>query len=411
MARRESLPASTWLVLISASLLLMLSFGYRSSFGLFTIPLSEARGWGREVISFSLAIQNLFWGVISVVAGGLADRYGNLKVILVGVLVYTAGLYGMSIAESPAEMNTYAGLFVGSGIAGTGFGLILPAMARAVPEHRRQFALGLGSALGSFGQFAVLPVVQWWIDAFGWQQSLQLLSLAALFLALLAFPLAPFSGAEEAKKSPLKDQSVTEALSEAFSQPSFLLLTAGFFVCGFHISFISTHFPAYLSDEGFTAQIGAWSIAIIGLCNVIGAFMAGVLSGRFPKRILLVYLYSLRALAFFVFLITPASLVSIFVFSAALGVLWLATVPLTSGLVATIFGTRYMALLYGVVFLGHQIGAFTGIFLGGWLFEQHGNYDLVWWLGIALGIFAALIHLPIKETSIRQPQKAKPFVR
>lgn len=387
---------SSAFLITSACLLLLLSFGYRSGFGLFVKPITEANGWGREVISIALAIQNLFWGIFAVFAGGLADRFGNLKVVVTGTVVYALGMALMSTVDSPWMLHTSVGILVGAGVAGTSFGIILPAMARAVGEDRRQWALGMGTAAGSLGQFAVVPFAQVLIDAYGWVTAINVLAASALAMALLAMPLAPYSGKKQAIQQD-RGQTVPEALKEALGHNSFLLLVTGFFVCGFHVAFITAHMPAFLTDNGFDPRIGAWSIAIIGLCNVVGAYLSGILSGRLPKRYLLVFIYLGRAVAISLFLLFPLSLTSVLVFSAVMGFLWLATVPPTSGLVAVMFGTRYMAMLYGIVFLGHQVGSFIGVWLGGWLYDQRGTYDPVWWLGVALGIMAAIVHWPIRE--------------
>ena len=388
-------------LILAACVLLLLSFGYRSGFGLFVKPITEANGWGREVISMALAIQNLFWGIVAVFAGGLADRFGNLKVIVAGTILYALGMVLMSGVDNPWTLNASAGLLVGAGVAGTSFGIVLPAMARAVGEKRRQWALGLGTAAGSLGQFAVVPAAQILIDAYGWITALNILAGSSLAMILLALPLAPYSGNSQTAQK-LAGQTVPEALQEALGYKSFLLLVSGFFVCGFHVAFITAHMPAFLTDIGFDAEVGAWSISLIGLCNVFGAYLSGVLSGKLLKRHVLVFIYLSRAVAITLFLLTPYSLMSVYVFSAVMGFLWLATVPATSGLVAVMFGTRYMAMLYGIVFLGHQVGSFIGVWFGGWLFDRSGSYDLVWWLGVALGIFAAVVHWPIRERPVRR---------
>jgi MFS family permease len=387
------------LLILSACLLLLLSFGYRSGFGLFVKPITEANGWGREVISVALAVQNLCWGIVAVFAGGLADRFGNAKVIVAGTVLYALGMQLMSGVDNPWLLNVSTGLLVGAGVAGTSFGIVLPAMARAVGEERRQWALGLGTAVGSLGQFAVVPVAQLLIGTFGWMTALNILAASSLAMALFAMPLAPYSGKQEAAQK-TEGQTVSEALQEAVGHRSYVLLVSGFFVCGFHVAFITAHMPAFLTDNGFAANVGAWSISIIGLCNIFGAYLSGILSGRILKRHVLVFIYLSRAAAITLFLLIPISLVSVLVFSAVMGFLWLATVPATSGLVAVMFGTRYMALLYGIVFLGHQIGSFIGVWLGGWLYDRSGSYDLVWWLGVALGIMAAIVHWPIKERAV-----------
>jgi predicted MFS family arabinose efflux permease len=386
-------------LIFSACLLLLLSFGYRSGFGLFVKPITSANGWGREVISMALAIQNLFWGVVAVFAGGLADRFGNVKVVVGGTVLYAAGIWLTAGINSPWLLHTSVGLLVGAGIAGTSFGIVLPAMARAVPTERRQWALGVGTAAGSFGQFAVVPAVQWLIDAYGWVSALHVLALTALGMAALAMPLAAYSGAS-GKNDDSIDQTIGQALQEALGHGSFLLLVTGFFVCGFHVAFITAHMPAFLSDAGFDPRVGAWSIAIIGLCNVVGAYISGVLSGRVSKRRVLYLIYLGRAVTITAFMLIPMTLVSVLTFSAVMGFLWLATVPPTSGLVAVMFGMRYMALLYGIVFLSHQVGSFIAVWLGGMVYDRTGSYDIVWWLGVAFGILAAIVHWPISEQPV-----------
>ena len=388
-------------IILSACLLLLLSFGYRSGFGLFVKPITDANGWGREVISMALAVQNLCWGIVAVFAGGLADRFGNVKVIVAGTVLYALGMLLMSGVDNPWMLNVSTGLLVGAGVAGTSFGIILPAMARVVGEERRQWALGLGTAAGSLGQFAVVPFAQILIDTYGWAIALNILAGSSLIMGLLAIPLAPYSGKQEVVQK-MEGQTVPEALQEALGHRSFLLLVTGFFVCGFHVAFITAHMPAFLTDHGFDARVGAWSISIIGLCNVFGAYLSGILSGRILKRQVLVFIYLSRAVAITLFMLIPLSLSSVYIFSAVMGFLWLATVPATSGLVAVMFGTRYMALLYGIVFLGHQIGSFIGVYLGGWLYDTTGRYDGVWWLGAALGIMAAIVHWPINEQPVRR---------
>ena len=399
----------------------MMSFGFRSSYGLFVKPISDANAWGRDVISMALAIQNLSWGIIAVFAGGLADKFGNAKVVIGAALIYAGGLFLTTAADSQWLLNTSAGFMVGAGVAGTSFGLVMPALARAVPPEKRQWVLGVATAAGSFGQFTIVPFSQTLIDAFGWMNTLHVLSTMALMMVLLAIPLAPYSGSSEVKVGE-KDQSIVDAIKEAFNYRSYVLLVFGFFVCGFHLAFITVHFPGYLSDLGFDAKIAAWAIAIIGVANVIGSYCSGVLSNTQSKRNMLCSIYFLRAVAIAVFMATPPSMTSVFLFSATLGILWLSTIPPTSGLIAVMFGTRYMALLYGIVFLSHQVGGFMGVYLGGYFYEQSetyaivsafcgqylgfesfgdaSRYDMVWLLSITLGIVASLIHWPIKEMRV-----------
>jgi predicted MFS family arabinose efflux permease len=392
---------SSGFLIATACLILLLSFGYRAGFGLFVKPITEANGWGREIISIALAVQNLFWGIIAFFAGGLADRFGNVKVVIAGTLLYALGMVLMPGVESPWGLNVSAGILVGAGIAGTSFGIILPAMARAVGPERQQWALGLGTAAGSIGQFAIVPIAQMLIDAYGWGTTLNILAGSALVMAVLAMPLAPYSGRQPSAQ-PVKEQTVPEALQEAVHYRSFLLLVMGFFVCGFHVAFITAHMPAFITDLGFDPKVGAWSISIIGLCNVFGAYLSGIVSSRMSMRYLLVFIYSARAVVITLFLLIPFSLISVLVFSAAMGFLWLATVPPTTGLVTLMFGTRYMAMLYGIVFFGHQVGSFIGVWLGGWLYDHRGSYDMVWWLGVALGVMAASVHWRMSEQPVER---------
>ncbi len=385
-------------VIVSGCLLLLLSFGYRAGFGLFMQPMSEANGWGRDVLSMALAVQNLFWGIIAVFAGGIADRYGNTIVLLAGVALYALGMWGMAHSVTELEIVSTAGLLVGAGIAGTSFGIVLPAFARAVPEDRRAWALGLGTAAGSFGQFLIVPLMQELIDLTGWLQALQYLSLSAFLMALFVIPLAPYGGASQSTADDIP-ASLQQILMRSLRVRSYLMLLVGFFVCGFHVAFITVHMPGYVVDMGFDARVGAWSIGLIGLCNVVGAYVAGIQSGRMAMRKILTGIYIGRAIVIFLFLLIPISLASIMIFSAMMGFLWLATVPPTTGLVAVFFGTRYMTFLYGVVFLSHQLGSFSGVWLGGWLHKNFGSYDFIWIAGIVLGIVAALLHWPIEERS------------
>ena len=396
MSEKKILPVLP--VIISGCLLLMLSFGYRAGFGLFMQPMSEAHGWGRDVLSLALGIQNLAWGVIAVFAGGIADRYGNRVVLLTGVGCYAAGMWGMAHSVTEIGIVSTAGLLVGAGVAGTSFGIVLPAFMRAVPEEKRGQALGLGTAAGSFGQFLIVPLMQELIQLAGWFQALQVLGLSALLMTLLVIPLAPYGGASTDGDTDIKG-SLGQILGRSLGVKSFLLLVSGFFVCGFHVAFITVHMPGYVVDMGFAPRVGAWSIGMIGLCNVVGAYFAGTLSSRYPMRTMLTVIYLGRVVAISFFLFTPISFVSIMIFSAAMGLLWLATVPLTSGLVAVFFGTRYVTFLYGFVFLSHQLGSFSGIWLGGWLYQTYGNYNGMWIAGIALGVIAASLHWPIEERS------------
>lgn len=394
----SSVSRQTYLpILISACLLLVLSFGYRAGFGLFMQPLSDARGWGRDVLALALAIQNLAWGVFAIVAGGLTDRFGSAKVMLSAIVLYALGMFTMAYSMTEIAIISTAGLLVGAGVAGTSFGVVLPVIARAVPEAKRAQALGIGTAAGSFGQFLIVPLMQIVVDAVGWFQALQFLGLSALAMAAFALPLARYEQSGATANANEVQQSLWQIASRAFRVRSYVLLITGFFVCGFHVAFITVHMPGYVVDLGFDASIGAWSISLIGLCNVVGAYSAGMLSNRYAMRKLLTFIYLGRVVAIGTFLILPPSIPSILLFSASMGFLWLATVPPTSGLVALFFGTRYMTFLYGIVFFSHQLGSFSGIWLGGKLYEIYGNYDGIWYTGMALGVLAALLHWPIQE--------------
>ncbi len=401
------LTPSAWTILIAGCLILMLAFGFRASFGLFVQPISAANDWGRDVIGLALAIQNLAWGIIAVLAGGLADRFGNTRVIVVGAVLYAVGLWLTAGVDSVWSLQMGAGLLVGAGIAGTGFGIVLPLMAKAVSEDDRQWVLGVGTAAGSMGQFLIVPLAQQFIDLFGWSGALNAMGLMALAIVILAMPLARMAKpAASGALSSATEDSLATTIGLARGHLSYWLLTVGFFVCGFHLAFITVHFPGYLTDNGFDPDVAAWAIALIGLCNVIGAMASGYISGRVSMKRVLMFIYLSRAVVTVGLLLLPLSLTTVLLFSCLTGFLWLATVPPTTGLVATMFGTRYMATLYGVVFLGHQVGSFTGVWLGGWIYERTGNYDLVWWTGVALSIVAVLLHWPIRESRVRELQAA-----
>ncbi|MGP4845885.1 MFS transporter [Marinobacter sp. 1Y8] len=399
------LTPSAWTILIAGCLILMLAFGFRASFGLFVQPISAANDWGRDVIGLALAIQNLVWGIIAVLAGGLADRFGNTRVIVVGAILYAVGLWLTAGVDSVWSLQMGAGLMVGAGIAGTGFGIVLPLMAKAVSEDDRQWVLGVGTAAGSMGQFLIVPLAQQFIDLFGWSGALNAMGLMALAIVILAMPLARMAKpAATGVLAYATEDSLATTIGLARGHLSYWLLTVGFFVCGFHLAFITVHFPGYLTDNGFDPDVAAWAIALIGLCNVIGAMASGYISGRVSMKRVLMFIYISRAVVTVGLLLLPLSLTTVMLFSCLTGFLWLATVPPTTGLVATMFGTRYMATLYGVVFLGHQVGSFTGVWLGGWIYERTGTYDLVWWTGVALSIVAVMLHWPIRESRVRELQ-------
>ncbi|WP_340118326.1 MFS transporter [Pelagibius sp. 7325] len=393
---RPSLPGwrTPLVILVAGCLLALLSFGIRASFGLFLSPMSDEFGWGREIFAIAIAVQNLLWGLSQPVAGAVADRYGSGRVLAVGALLYAAGLFLMSGASTPGLLMLSTGILVGVGVAGASFAIVLAAFARLVPEDKRSWALGLGTAAGSAGQFFVVPLGQSFISAYGWSTALTLLG----FMALIMVPLSTALTGRSDRAG--FHQSAGNALKEAFKHPSYNLLTLGFFVCGFHVAFIQTHLPPYITDMGLDAGLAAWALAIVGGANIVGALTSGMLGARFSKKYLLSGLYFARAVVITLFVLLPISPASVLVFSGAMGLLWLSTVPLTSGLVAQFFGTRHMAMLFGVVFFSHQVGAFLGVWLGGYFFDATGSYDLVWWGSVALGLLAAAVHWPIREAPV-----------
>lgn len=388
-------PARAFGVLIlAACLIAMLSFGVRSSMGLFTDPISAAHGWSREVFALAIALQNLLWGIGQPFAGALADRFGAARTLAAGGALYLAGIALMAWSPTPAALYLTGGLVVGLGLAGASFTIVLAAVARLVEPARRSLALGIVTASGSLGQFLFAPLGQAFISAYGWQTALLLI---AAFLLLIPVASPVLRGRSEAGDDPADLMSLPEAVRQASGHGSYWLLVAGFFVCGFHVAFITMHLPPYLTDLGVSGGLAAWSIALIGLFNVIGGFGSGVLGGRYSKRLLLSGLYASRALAITAFLLLPKTPAVVLAFAAVMGVLWLSTVPLTSGLVAVMFGTRHLGSLFGFVFFSHQVGAFLGVWLGGFLYARTGGYEPVWWLAVGLAVVSALLHLPIAE--------------
>jgi predicted MFS family arabinose efflux permease len=379
------------LVIVAGCLIALITFGARTSFGLFTEPLSALRGWDRETFALAIAIQNLLWGIGQPFAGAIADRYGPGRVLAAGGAVYALGVVLMAVSTSPAALALTGGVIIGLGLSGGSFTIVIAAFARLVPEDRRSWAMGLATAMGSLGQFVFAPLGQSFISAFGAATALVLIGGCVAFVPALARALSGGDAMEEAQ------ESSSVAVRQALTHPSYMLLTSGFFVCGFHIAFVSTHLPPYLTDLGLGTALAAWALALIGLFNVVGAYTAGVLGGTHSRRLLLSGIYASRAAAFALFFALPASPATVLLFAAAIGLLWLSTVPLTSGLIAVMFGTRHLGLLFGVVFLSHQVGAFAGAWLGGAVYEATGTYDLMWWLSVALGLAAAVVHLPIRE--------------
>ena len=389
------------MVLACASLILCLGFGIRSSFGLFLQPMSLDNGWGRETFSIAMAFQNLLWGVLAPLAGGIGDRWGNGRVIAGCGAAYVIGLVVMAFAETPFTLHLGSGFFIGLALSGTTFATVLAVIARVAPPEQRSMMMGVATSAGSFGQFALVPLAQFLIGAFDWQHAL--LGLAAI--ALLMVPLAAaLRGAPAAV--PPGGQSLGAALSDAWRERGFHLLFWGYFVCGFHIAMLTVHLPAFVTDAGLTPRHGMTAIALIGLFNVVGSFASGMLGGRFSKKHLLACIYLLRSISLGLLLVFPLTEGLLYVFAASIGLLWLSTVPLTNGLVVQIFGMRYAATLSGVVFFGHQIGSFVGVWLAGYLFDATGTYTGALAISVGLGVFAALVNLPVNEQPLTERKLA-----
>ena len=386
-------------VLLCGAAVVTLSMGIRHGFGLWLLPVTMERGWSRETFAFAMAVQNLTWGVAGLFAGMLADRLGAFRVLVFGGLAYAAGLALMAGAQTASGFVASAGVLVGIAQAGTTYSVIYGVIGRNVAADKRSWAMGLAAAAGSFGQFLMVPVENGLIGSLGWQGALFALGAAALLIVPLAIGLREPGFASGAARP---QQGIVEALREALGHRSFQLLTAGFFVCGFQVVFIGVHLPSYLKDQGLSPGVATTALALIGLFNVFGTYAAGSLGQRLPKRYILAAIYALRSLAIVVFLAVPTSPASVYVFSAVMGLLWLSTVPPTNVTVAQIFGVQYLSMLGGFVFLSHQIGSFLGVWLGGKLYDATGSYDVVWWLAIALGVFAALVNLPVRERAIER---------
>jgi len=384
-------------VIVAGCIVSIINFGVRASFGLFTAPISEAHEWPREIFSFALAVQNLAWGVVTPFAGALADRYGSARVLIAGALVYAAGTVLMAWADTPLAFNIGAGILAGTGVALSSFSIVMAALGRIVPPNKRSWSFGIATASGSMGQFIFAPLSAALISAYGWQSALIILALSTLLIVPFALPLTARNEARPNAAAGETALSMGEAILTAFGHRSYLLLVSGYFVCGFQIAFVTVHLPPYLAEHGISKEFAGLAMGAIGLFNVVGSYASGVIGGKMPKRVPLSLIYLLRSIAITGFILLPITPVSTLVFTATLGLLWLSTVPLTMGLVTVMFGTRYMATLYGFVFLSHQIGSFLGVWLGGKLYDQFGTYDPVWWMGVGLGLFAALVHLPIRE--------------
>jgi len=392
---RVTVLGGSLVVLLGGGAIVALSIGIRQSFGLFLPPMTEGLGWGRETFAAAIAVQNLLWGVTQPLFGAAADRWGARLVVAMSAVVYAAGLYLMATTSGPGQLFLSTGLLIGLALSGTSFAVVLGAVARAFPPESRSLALGLVSAGGSFGQFAMVPIGQAFIASYGWSTALMLIAVLALGMVLLAGSLGGSGESAVAEATPAA--SVCAALREASGHRGYRLLVAGFFVCGFHITFIGTHLPAYLTDRGLNPQQAAGALALIGLFNIIGSALCGYFGGLFAKKNVLSLLYLARSGVILAMLMLPLTPWAAYAFAAGMGLLWLGTVPLTNALVAQVFGPRYLGTLFGVVFLSHQLGAFIGVWMGGWVFDVTGSYDLVWWLAIGLGLLAAALHVPIDE--------------
>jgi MFS family permease len=385
-------------VLACGAAIVTLSMGIRHGFGLWLQPITQAQGWTRETFAFAIAIQNLAWGFFGIFAGMLADRFGAFRVLVCGSLFYSLGLAGMALAPNALIFGLTAGILIGAAQAGTTYAVIYGIIGRQIDPAKRSWAMGIAAAAGSFGQFLMVPVEGFLISGLGWQQALLALSLFVILIVPLAFALREpgFAGGA----APRREQTILQALREAFKYPSFQLLMAGYFVCGFQVVFIGVHLPSYLKDKGLSPQVASYALGLIGLFNVFGTYIAGSLGQKLAKRKLLATIYLSRAAAIALFLWAPLSPMSVYIFAAAMGVLWLSTVPLTSAIVAQIFGIAHLSMLGGFVFLSHQVGSFLGVWLGGFLYDRTGSYNIVWYIAIALGVFAALVNLPVREAPI-----------
>jgi predicted MFS family arabinose efflux permease len=390
------------LLIVAGCVIAAIGFGTRGAMGLFTLPITEDLGITREQWGMAMAIQNLAWGLVQPVAGGVADRYGTGRVLAAGGIIYAAGLVLMAFSTDATMLYLSSGIIVGTGIAVASFGVVMAAFGRAVPPEKRTLVFGIATAASSSGQFLFAPIGQGFISSFGWQTALIYMALLILLFVPLAYALRGRTPGTSGKA----DLPFMQALARAWGYGSYRLLVIGFFVCGFHLAFVTVHMPAYLVQCGLTAEVASWSIAVIGLFNIVGSLLAGYLGGKLPKQLLLASIYFLRAVAIALFVLFPVTEITAYLFAATLGLLWLSTVPLTAGLVSLFFGARYMGMLYGVAFLSHQIGSFVGVWLGGYVYDQTGSYSLVWYLGILLGLASAAIHLPIRERTDAKFQSA-----
>ena len=397
MATDEKKWCTPAVVMVAGCMIAIIGMGTRASLGLFLEPMSSSLSWSRETYALAMAIQNLLWGILLPFAGALTDRYGASWVISAGAVFYSLGLWGMSVADSVFMLHVSGGILMGLGSSFVAFNLAIAAMVKVVGPERRLFVMGVGTAATSVGQLIFSPMAQGLISNFGWSDALVYLSFISMLIISFAvlLPSNPEVQGEEATT-----QSLGEAVREAFSQRGFILLMIGFFACGFHVAFIGIHLPAYVTDLGLAPQVGAYCLALIGLFNIAGSFLSGMVGSRWSKTYGLSWIYFGRALVILGLLLAPKTALTLYVFSALMGLLWLSTIPLTTGVLTDVFGVRYVATLYGFVFFGHQVGSFIGVWLGGIFYDRYGSYDGMWWAGIVVGVLAALIHLPISEKPV-----------
>jgi len=391
---------SMFQVLACGAAIVTLSMGIRHGFGLWLQPITQEMGWTRQSFALAIAIQNLSWGLIGIFVGMVADRFGAFRVLIGGAVLYGLGLVGMALSPTQLMFALTAGVLIGAAQAGTTYAVIYGVLGRQIAPERRSWAMGVAAAAGSFGQFLMVPVEGFLISSLGWQEALVALALLVLLIVPLAFGLREpgFKGAAPVQRS----QSIPQALAEALRTPSFLLLTAGYFVCGFQVVFIAVHMPSYIKDLGLSPQVASFSLALIGLFNVFGTYIAGSLGQRMPRRHILAFIYFARSVAIVLFLWVPISPLSVYVFSAVMGMLWLSTVPPTNATIAQIFGVQHLSMLGGMVFFSHQIGSFMGVWLGGYLYDSTGSYDIVWYISIGLGVLAGLVSLPLREHPLQR---------
>ncbi len=407
MTESASLTPKAKLIILCGCAIALLAFGPRSAMGFFQQPILDSTGWTSATFGLAIAIQNLAWGIGQPVFGALADRYGAYKSLAVGGIIYAIGLYMMATANAPIWLHIGGGVLIGLGVSAGSFGIVLSVFARNVPEEKRSLVFGMGTAAGSAGMFFFSPLSVSLIDSHGWSNALVYMSALMLLIPLLAIPLRG-NAQNSSVAIENMNQTITDALREALGHKSYLLLISGFFVCGFQVAFITAHFPKYIADLGIDVNImgfsvAGWALALIGLFNIFGSLASGILGQKYSKPMMLVYLYIGRSIVVTAFLLLPQTPTSVIIFSIVMGVLWLSTVAPTNALVAVMFGTRHLGMLGGIVFFSHQIGSFLGVYYGGYLRDVYGSYDVVWWLGVALGIFAAIVHWPIQEKPVERP--------